>query len=377
MKTFISDKGRFFIMQKLNIKKQIFSILSITALSRFLIAGSAWVALLTQRGFSTVQIGIAESVFHVASFCFEIPSGIISDVFGRKRSMVLSQCMFILSAVMMIISDTLLGVCVSLVFDAFGYNFSSGSREALAYDSLKVSGNEDKYGRFASTDLAVYRISGAISLLCAGLALILGYKTAYIIDIIVLAMCLAVSLKLTEVKTTQEQFDGTVSKRLKNAVKESISFLAANVKNVGGIMLFNAFIGAFQTLILFFLQARLPLCGLEDALFGPALFVMTLGGAVGAKTAPMMKNISYKTAGIISSAFTLAGFMLSLQSEPMLMIPGGIIANIAGDMIYVLTDEKLNERFPSSQRATLVSVSSLSFSVVMMILSPLAGYIFS
>lgn len=361
----------------INIKRQIFSILSITALSRFLIAGSAWVALLTQRGFSTVEIGIVESVFHVASFCFEIPSGIISDVFGRKRSMVMSQCMFILSALLMIFSETLVGVCLSIVFDAFGYNFSSGSREALAYDSLKVAGYEDRYGNFASTDLAVYRVSGAVSLLCAGLALILGYKTAYIIDIAVLTVCLTVSLRLTEVETENDQFEGTVTERLKRAAGESISFLAGNIKNIGGIMLFNSLIGSFQTLILFFLQARLPVCGLSDALFGPALFVMTSGGAVGAKIAPLMKKIPYKAAGAVATAMAFVGFMLSVGNTPLFMILGGIIANVAGDMIYVLTDEKLNSRFPSSQRATLVSVSSQFFSVVMMILSPFAGFVFA
>ena len=218
-------------MQNLNLKKQIYSILAISVLSRFLIAGSAWVALLAQRGFSTVEIGIAESVFHMASFAFERPSGIISDVFGRKRSMVLSQCMFIISAVLMIFSETLFGICLSLVFDAFGYNFSSGAREALAYDSLKTKGHEERYRDFASMDLSVYRISNAASLLCAGLALILGYKTAYIIDISVLSVCLAVSLGLKEVAVEKEQFEGSVAQRLKDTAKESIMFLINNYRS--------------------------------------------------------------------------------------------------------------------------------------------------
>ncbi|MBR6801167.1 MAG: MFS transporter [Eubacteriaceae bacterium] len=360
----------------INIKKQIYSILTISVLSRFLIAGSAWVALLSQRGFSMVEIGIVESVFHVASFCFEIPSGIISDVFGRKKSMILSQCMFILSAVLMIFSESLWGICLSIVFDAFGYNFSSGSREALAYDSLKVSGHEDRYRDFASTDLSVYRISNAASLLCAGLALILGYRTAYIIDIIVLSVCLMVSSGLKEVSVEDDQFEGTISQRLIDTTKESILFLVSNRKSIG-TMLFNSLIGAFQTLILFFLQARLPLCGLDDRLFGPALFFMTLGGAVGAKLASKTEHITYRKTGYICAVITLICFGMSLIVFPPVMILAGFTVNIAGDLFYVCTDEELNRQFPSSQRATLVSVSSLCFSVVMMIMSPLFGFIFS
>ncbi len=363
-------------MQKLNIKQQIYSILAISVLSRFLIAGSAWVALLSRRGFSMVEIGIAESVFHVASFCFEIPSGIISDVFGRKRSMILSQVMFIASALLMILSQSLFGVCLSLIFDAFGYNFSSGSREALAYDSLKIKNCEDRYRDFASTDLALYRISNAVSLLCAGLALILGYRTAYLIDIFVLTTCLIFSLRLTEVPTENMTAGGTVTERLKNTAKESILFLTKNVRCIK-VMLFNSLIGAVATLTVFFLQARLPISGLDDGLFGPALFVMTLGGAVGARAASYMKNISYKTTSLLCILISSAGLFASMGSIPAVMCFGGFIANIAGDLLYVVTDEKLNDEFPSSRRATLISVSSLTFSVVMMILSPVFGLIFS
>jgi len=41
-------------------------------------------------------------------------------------------------------------------------------------------------------------------------------------------------------------------------------------------MVINAIIGAVLTLVLFFLQAKLPLAGLNDALLGPALFLMIL-----------------------------------------------------------------------------------------------------
>ena len=81
-----------------------------TSLGAFQIAGASWVALLAARGFSLVEIGFAESVFHVASLLFEVPSGVISDVFGRKKSMVLSQCMMLVSSLLMLVSDSMAGV---------------------------------------------------------------------------------------------------------------------------------------------------------------------------------------------------------------------------------------------------------------------------
>lgn len=127
-----------------------------TSLGAFQIAGASWVALLAARRFSLVEIGFAESVFHVASLLFEVPSGVISDVFGRKKSMVLSQCMMLVSSLLMLVSDSMAGVLPAMVFSAFGYNFASGTRESLAYETLKAEGREAEYDGYASTDMMLY-----------------------------------------------------------------------------------------------------------------------------------------------------------------------------------------------------------------------------
>ena len=184
-----------------HIRKQIRNLYTISALGSFQIAGASWVALLAARGFSLAEIGVAESVFHVASLLFEIPSGVISDVFGRKRSMILSQCMFILSACLMIFSEGLPGICVSLAASAFGYNFASGAREALAYDSLKAAGQEERYLNYSSVEFSIYRVGSACATLCAGLALFLGYRRANLLDMVLGGICLLFCFRLKEVET--------------------------------------------------------------------------------------------------------------------------------------------------------------------------------
>ena len=63
------------------------------------------------------------------------------------------------------------------------YDIESGTREALAYDSLKSVNSENDYNKFASTEMMLYRITSSLATLCVGLTLWLGYKRAYEIDI--------------------------------------------------------------------------------------------------------------------------------------------------------------------------------------------------
>ena len=113
-------------------------------------AGSVWVLLLALRGFSLVEIGAAEGLFHVVSFCCELPSGLLADLLGRKRTLALSQGMFLLSALLMAGSQGVGGVYLSLAVSALGYNLQSGTREAMTYESMLQWGQEGEYLRFSS-----------------------------------------------------------------------------------------------------------------------------------------------------------------------------------------------------------------------------------
>ena len=359
-----------------NIRKQIHNIYTISVLSSFRIAGASWVALLAARDFSLTEIGIAEGVFHVASMLFEIPSGVISDVFGRKKSMILSQCMFILSSFLMAFSDGLPGICVSLVASALGYNFASGTREALAYDSLKAAGQEDGYLAYSSMEYSIYRVGSACATLCAGLALFLGSRRANLLDAVLSGICLPFCFRLKEAETSERQFKGMLGERLLRCFRESLYFLIHSGRSLA-LMLFNSFCSSIPVLTAFFLQARLTEHGLPTAWLGPGLFAITMGGAVGAKAVTAVAKWNDRRVAVLCMLGIAGGLALSLHTAPLVMILGGFAGNLFDDLLQVRTDALLNERFPSAQRATLVSVSSLTFSLVMILMSPLMGWLLS
>ena len=140
-----------------NIKKQLSKLYSSSVLGNLSLTG-AWVAILSARGYSLVEIGIAETVFHITSLIFEIPSGVLADVFGRKKMLMVSSIMRMIGNIIMILSCDLFMVCLSIAFHALSYNFSSGSGDALAYDSLKLAGMDNRFEKYESNQLIIYRL---------------------------------------------------------------------------------------------------------------------------------------------------------------------------------------------------------------------------
>ena len=108
---------------------------------------------------------------------------------------------------------------------------------------------------------------------------------------------------------------------------------------------------------------------------GPALFVMGLGAAFGAKAAGFFPKWNYKKYIIISCIGVAFAFAMIFTELPYVMILGGFVGSFSDDFVEVRTDIILNEMIPSEQRATLISVNSFMFSLIMIVMSTLMGSI--
>lgn len=357
------------------IKRQICRIYAITALGSLQFAGACWAALLAARGFSLTQIGWAEAVFHLTSLLFEVPSGVIADVFGRKRCMIASQCMSAMASVAMMLSGSIGGVCVAMVLSAVGYNFASGAREALAYESLKQCGRQDAYEGFAVNDTTIWRIGTALATLCAGVALWIGPRAAYGVDLTLALLGLWPAMQLQEPQNG-EDVDGSIIQRICVAVKESVGFIAHSPRMLQ-LMFGNAMVGAVATMLLYLLQARLPVMGIPAGWLGTVLFLLGLSGTLGLQITRFTGGLRYRLVAVLCGAGVLTGTLLAATSWLPAVLVGGFLAGALDDLMDVRSDVLLNEMIPSSRRATLVSVSSLVFSFVMLAVAPLLGALFS
>ena len=366
----------------MNLKKQIRLLLSLEWVGYFRPAGAIWVLLLARRGFTLAEIGLAEGFFHLVSLCCEVPSGLLADLLGRRRTLAMGQLLFAMSALAMICSRTLTGVCLNMALTALGYNLASGTREAITYDSLVLYGEEKNYLATSSRQNVAYRLSSSAATLCAGGVVFIGYRAGYALDILFALAAMGVALSLHEPLVTDTQRARAAARlhELPRMMGEHIGaasrFLAKHPASVS-LMLFNALAGAMATLLGFYLQDGLSAAGAGAVFLGPLLVAVGLGGALGSRLSPMLGSLPYPVAAAIACGEILCGYVLVAVGSVPLMALGGFVAAMGDDSLQTLTDARLNAGLPSDQRATLISVSSMCFSVVMLVLSPLAGLLVS
>ncbi len=368
------------MIRKFSLSRQKRALLVLEWAVGFRPAGSVWVLLLVLRGFSLVEIGLAESVFHVVSLCCELPSGLLADVLGRRRTLLASQTAFFLSALLMTASRGMGGVCLSLAVSAMGYNLESGTREAITYESMLQAGREAGYLRFSSLQNGVYRFSEGGAMLLAGVTVLLDWRAAYLLDAGIALAGLAAAALLTEPVVPGRDGPAAARESLPGALKETVRGAWALLRADGtavGIMLVNALVGACATLTRFFLQQRVEAAVTVPALLGPALFMLGLGGGLAGVLTGRLDRLRYGGAAALTGCGTVLCALLARGTCLPVLLACGLLSGLLDDALQLVSDKRLNERFPSARRATLISVSSMTFSLFMIPLSPLFGRLFS
>lgn len=359
----------------MKINHQLRALYFLEAVSGFGLAQVIWVVLLAGRGFSLAQIGLAEGFFHLVSFLCEVPSGMAADLLGRRRTLAASMAVRALACLAMIASRGIGGVCLAMGLSALSYNLISGTREAITYDSLLQAGRAGDYERVAGRMGVLYRASAVGCALCAGAALALGWRLAYLTDFAAALAGFVLALGLAEPPHGQAA-QGTIREfrpRLRQHVAETGAFLRQNPAAVEKMLLDGA-CGCCAYFGGQLLQPRLMELGLPAGLLGPVLALLPLAGAASSALAGRMggrfrfRNVALLCAAGIGGSLALAGApVLSLA------LAAGAAATFWDGVLEVKMTARLNRDFPSDRRATLVSVQSMAYSLAMLPVSPLAG----
>lgn len=346
-----------------------------TFLTNLNMQSSVWVLYLAYCQMSLMQIGILEGIYHATSIICEIPSGALADLVGRKRSMILSRICVTISCMIMLFSRSFWLFALSFVIQAWGNNLNSGSEEALVYDSMKCLSEENLYIKINGRINTIIEISQAIATVAGGIlaeySYVLCYGACVIISLLALfPVFLMMEPPFLENSVSQKQSGGwqTVIRHF----KISFEILRGDLRILKIIVYFSMVFAAY-TLLFFYSQQYYFDFGYSkieiSMIFLLAGIVSCLGALLSEKLYRRLgKGISVISALSIAIALICCGFQ-----KPVISILIFVIAGFFNSALYPVESETLNTLIPSEQRATLISVNSMFFSIMMIVMFPAAG----
>ncbi|MFP4136327.1 MAG: MFS transporter [Candidatus Acetothermia bacterium] len=162
---------------------------------------------LLENGLTYFQIGVLISIRETFINLFEIPSGAVADLTGRRRAMVFSFSSYILSfLVFYFFSDFYLFIPAMILF-ASGEAFRSGTHKSMIMEYLDIQGKSDQQVSYYGKTRSASRLGSALSALLA--ALIVYFRGNY--NVVFLATLLPYSMDLILILTYPEELDGEIS----------------------------------------------------------------------------------------------------------------------------------------------------------------------
>lgn len=104
---------------------------------------ATYVLFLSDAGLGLLEINFINAVFMISSFFMEVPTGLVADIYGRKRSFVLSCLVISLSFLIYFISTSFTMFLIAEIVASVGAALYSGSFKAWVADEVKHYGRVD------------------------------------------------------------------------------------------------------------------------------------------------------------------------------------------------------------------------------------------
>lgn len=353
-----------------DLKKNVHKNYIFTFINNFNVTSGIWMLFLASRGLSLFEIGIMESIFHITSFSMEIPTGMIADLYGRKFSRLLGRLATVLAFLIMLFSHSTPLFALSFIIQALGYNLESGAGEALIYDSMKEIGEEDDYIKVKGKTEVFFQIASVFSLLLGGYLGTLDYRYVYITAIAFSTLAFLEALTFKEPTIGKVKHLDSPLSTFKNQLKESFTALKMD-KRIVFLIISAEIFATFVTTEFFYIQNLLKSQGQSEFQIGLLLSVSSLGAAVVAvNTYKLELKFKFKKLLIMLSAAGIAAFWG--MTTPFI-VPSFILITMVESIMFIVMGNYINKLIKSEQRATLLSLQSMAFSLFMIVIFPIVG----
>ena len=318
-----------------------------------------------ERGMTIQMVVYTEIIYALTIVLLEIPTGIMADKWGRKRMLVLSALLACSEFLILLYATEFWHFALVVFMAGVSRSASSGSENALLYDSLllqgKASSFEKQLGRLNACDLA----SAILAALCGSLiASKYGLELNYWISLGSALIALALSFLLIEPAAASED----------NSVKEAIPFktyIALSVRffrtnpSVSLVMLSAMVTGAAMGYIEEFWQLYVSRLGIPVVYFGvlsAAIMLLQLPGNLMAHM--LLRWFSYRALIFMIMGVFAVGFTYVAISKDFIGLTAMLIICLFSGVMEPIASGYLHHRTHSSMRATIDSFQSLGENLV-------------
>ena len=332
---------------------------------------SFWILFFIQNGLSLLQIGLLESIFHGTSLLCEIPSGMLADRFSYKTNLYLARLASIVSSILILFGQGSFWIyAIAMMVNALSYNFDSGTSTAFLYDSAVEAGQKDRYLQISSFLSGVAEVTRTLGTVVAGFFIHGALAWTYLIAIGLSLLSILLIFLMKEPESKSGERNHLTIKRILVVVKQEWQ-----EKPVLFYWMFTyQLVGTIMCMFYFYYQQKI-----SDLVSWQVSLIMLIGSGFNLLAVYLASQIGKKwnSNQVFPILVALTGLSLLLVGlkTPFAYLSVYLLTNALYAVYQPIYYNDLQAYLPSSVRATMLSINSMMFSLSMIVIFPLTGWL--
>lgn len=307
-----------------------------------------------------------QALFGLAVAVFEVPTGYIADLFGRKTSVVLGSFISGVTFSFWPIAHTYWSFAAIEVSLALGCSLVSGAEDALMYESIPTGATRKKV-------IGAFNTWGLLAEVCA--SLLAGALVMYSFSAVTWAQATVgwlpffISIFLVEPPRSRLS-EGSHSER----IREVFRHILWNDPLTRLIFMNFVMWGLSSFCVVWLLQQYWVEAGISLSWFGVMWAGLMLVSVFTSRFAHAIEaRLGADRTLLLIAAAPIAGYLLMAFAPALVGIFAGSLFYVTRGLTYVVYQDAFNWRVPSAFRATANSMQSLFFRLGFVPIGPLLG----
>ena len=325
------------------------------------------------KGLSVGDVFVLQSLFALSVLVFEVPSGYLADIIGRRNALILGSLFHGLGFTLLCFVDSFAGLVVFEVIVGLGMSLLSGSDLSLLYDSQLALGLSSREKTQGVANLRFVKSSSeAMASLLAAVLILWSFDVVVYANAIIAWVPFVLAFRLVEAP-----FKRMTEESMVQNFRRILMHLFYHDKLLRLTTLAVTFYGLATFYVVWLIQPYWEDYGVPLALFGVLWAAKNFTVALAAKyCSPLEQRFGPVPVLLVMSALPILGYFG-------MALDGGIIGLILAFSFYisrgfhqVILTDAFNARVPSEFRATANSLTGFLFRLMFIVSGPLVGYLY-